>query len=397
MAYVTDDERARADEVDRVAAMLARPGDDKPPTRSARNVMTILDEDSWFASRLWLDEFAGALMWDGHAATDVDVTGVRLAIADTYGMEPSATLTHECMAASAATRGRHPVREYLGGLLWDGVPRMHRLLDFYAGATATPLHEQISRCFLVSAVARVMQPGCKVDTVLILQGAQGAGKSRFFRVLGGEWFSDTAIDIRSKDALLALRGRWVYELAELAATRPRDAETVKAFLSAQVDHYRPPYGRLVVEVPRQCVMVGTTNEAAFLADATGARRFWPVSVGDIQLERLALDRDQLWAEAVEAYEAGAQWWLDAADAGALREVHEVYQHGDPWEPVIERWLDDHRRGQSVTMTEVLTEALGVPYERQTKGAEMRLSGLLQHIGRTRQRRQVSGVRTWVWV
>jgi putative DNA primase/helicase len=404
LAVVSDEERQRAVEIDRVMSMLRRPpgitaaGDPKPPTRSAQNTMTVLEEDPWFATRIHRDAFAGVVMFDGVPLTDEAVTAIRLIIADAYGFEPSAALTHECVMGAASTRERHPVRAYLTSLTWDGVPRLGDLLTRYAGAEATPLVQRIARCFMLSCVARVMEPGCKVDTVLILQGPQGAGKSRLFRALcGPQWFADSAIDLRSKDAYLALRGRWIYEMAELAAMRPRDAETVKAFISAQVDHYRPPYGRVMVEIARQCVIVGTTNETAFLADPTGARRFWPVTVGAIDLEALAADRDQLWAEAMEAHQGGESWWLmDEEDAAALRELHEQYQHEDPWEGVVRDWLAREKWNEPVTVSEIMSDALAVPVERQTKALEMRLGGVLQRLGRERRRVRKDGSRVWVW-
>ena len=246
-------ERQRAEQIDEVRAKLAHPKDAwttnergarvwlKAPKQTASNVRDVLRLDPAFRSRLRLNDFAGTIEWDGRLMEDADATDVRLALADLYALQASVTLTHEMTVFVARMLRYHPVRDWLEGLRWDGTPRMSRLLSHYAGCADNPLHATLSRRFMISCVARIMQPGAKVDTVLILAGPQGYGKSTFFRALAGaEWFRDSAIDLRNKDAYMALRGAWLYEMAELAAMRPRDAETVKAFLSAQVDHYRPP-------------------------------------------------------------------------------------------------------------------------------------------------------------
>ena len=404
-------ERQRAEQIDEVRAKLAHPKDAwttnergdrvwlKAPKQTASNVRDVLRLDPAFRSRLRLNDFAGTIEWDGRLMEDADATDVRLALADLYALQASVTLTHEMMVFVARMLRYHPVRDWLEGLRWDGTPRMSRLLSHYAGCADNPLHATLSRRFMISCVARIMQPGAKVDTVLILAGPQGYGKSTFFRALAGaEWFRDSAIDLRNKDAYMALRGAWLYEMAELAAMRPRDAETVKAFLSAQVDHYRPPYGRNQVEQARQCVFVGTTNEPSFLSDPTGARRFWPATVETMpRTAEVERDRVQLWAEAVEAYKANERWWLELNESIDLGDAHEQYQHEDPWQPKIARWLDDPTNSRGgFTLEAVLNTAIRKDDDKQTKGDEMRLGGLLTGMGYRRKRIQEGGLRVYRW-
>ena len=265
----------------------------KRPLRELGNVVLALLRDPLYA--VSYNTFAGRVELDGRALTDEDETRIALELGTSYGLVVPTRMVSEAIRYVAQLRRVHPVQDYLDGLAWDGTPRIDTWLEDYLQASEVP--PGVGRRWLLSAVRRATDPGCKVDTTLILVGAQGAGKSSGMRALMPvpAWFSDTPIDMGSKDAYLAMQGVWVMEVAELASMRARDAESIKAFLSAQVDRFRPPYGRNMVELPRGTVFVGTTNEAEFLDDPTGARRFWPVKVGRIDVLGLTRDRDQLWA------------------------------------------------------------------------------------------------------
>lgn len=215
-----------------------------------------------------------------------------------------------CIAFAAKEAGFHPPRDYLAGLSWDGSERLSTWLERCLDANGPREYlAAVGKRFMVSAVARPLKPGCQVDHVLVLEGQQGIGKSESARILAvlPAWFADDMPDLGNKDAAIQLAGKWIIELAELAAVRRADIERVKAFLSRETDTYRPPYGRRTVSVPRQCVFIATTNEALYLRDQTGNRRFWPVKCGHIDLDALRAERDQLWAEAVQLFRAGEQW------------------------------------------------------------------------------------------
>jgi putative DNA primase/helicase len=220
----------------------------------------------------------------------------------------------ECVSVIAHERTVHPVREYLIEQQWDLTPRLNTWLARYMGAMGGDEYlSAIGRRWMISAVARVMQPGCQADHTLVFEGIQGAGKSRTARALAvnPDWFADRIPDLHTADAAIQLAGRWIVELAELAAIRhTASIESSKAYLTRTFDVYRPPYGRRSISVPRQCVFIGSTNEASYLRDRTGNRRYWPVACGDIDIEMLERDRDQLWAEALVAYEAREPWHLD---------------------------------------------------------------------------------------
>ena len=198
---------------------------------------------------------------------------------------------------------------------------------------------------MISAVARIMQPGAKVDHMLILEGPQGTKKSSALKALAGaDWFTDELAEIGSKDAAQQMRGIWIIEIAELDAISRAEVSRIKAFLSRTRDRYRPPYERYVVEVPRQCVFAGSVNPDTYLRDETGNRRFWLVRCGVINLDALSRDRDQLWAEAVARYRDGTIWWLGETEliADAKAEQDRRY-HSDAWDSRIDRWLGFERR------------------------------------------------------
>jgi predicted P-loop ATPase len=216
----------------------------------------------------------------------------------------------------AKERPYHPVLAYLKGLSWDGTARLDTWLMDHLDCEGPPEYlRAVGRAWLVSAVARIRQPGCQVDHVLVLEGPQGAGKSRTARILAvqPDWFCGDLPDLGNKDALLQLAGKWIIELGELAAIRRAELERVKGFISQPSDVYRPPYARRAVTIPRQSVFLATTNESEYLRDRTGNRRFWPVRVGRIDLDALERDRNQLWAEAYLACVAGDAWHLTGAD------------------------------------------------------------------------------------
>ena len=399
----TKDADKRAEEIRKVLSRLDmkhdRRGNPTDPIKSVLNLDRIVRHDPFFCRQVRLNGLAETVEWQKERLRDDHITWIRLAIAQAYRVEFAFQTVQEVVSAIARQRTYHPVARYLNRIRWDGVERIDRYLVDYLGAEDTELHRAMSRRFFVACVARAMGRGLKpvkVDTVLILQGPQGARKSTSFRTLAGaDWFSDTALDIRNKDAFQAIRGIWLYELAELAATRPRDAETVKAFLSAETDRYRPPYGRNTVESHRQVIFVGTTNEASFLADPTGARRFWPVTVGTIDLEAIGRDRHMLWAEAAAAWKAGESWWLTPDEDVQLREAQERYRHEDPWEGFITDWLLT-QPGGGIRVGDILDGPLTMDADKQGKHHEMRIGGILQRLGFERRRKRINGKREWRW-
>jgi predicted P-loop ATPase len=269
-------------------------------------------------------------------------------------MGVSAEVVYQGVLTEAYDHSVHSVQDYLTSLSWDGTNRVATWLTEYLGVADTAYARAIGRKFLISAVARACQPGCKVDTMLVLEGDQGIGKSTALRIIAGDaWFTDQLPPLSSKDASIQLKGKWIIEISELDAMRRAEITETKAFLSRTVDTYRGLYAKITEDHPRQCVFAGTTNSDDYLRDATGARRFWPARCTKVDKEGLFRDRVQLWAEAVALFQAGEQWHLTAAEeALAGNEQGDRYAE-DPWAPFIDRYVWQHQR---VTLEDVLRKS-----------------------------------------
>ncbi len=241
------------------------------------------------------DAFSRHVRIDGRPIEDSDVDGLWVRFSDAFGWRPSRENLRTILITEAQTAIVHPVREYLDGLSWDGRRRLDTWLARYGGAEDTPYVRAVSE---LPAARRARTPGTKFDELLILESQQGTGKSTGLRALcpNDDWFSDDLpLGVDSKQTIERTTGRWIIEAAELHGNRGREAEQLKAFLSRQVDGpVRLAYGRMPTTVPRQFILIGTTNSRlAYLKDSTGARRFWPVPIERFDVEALARDRDQL--------------------------------------------------------------------------------------------------------
>ena len=331
------------------------------PLSTGVNALTILENDPGFKGKLYQDGFRGAPMVSGPLPwkkqeerssyprrwRDADNAGLRLYMEKMYSITGKDKI-RDAKDNYFDAHTRHPVREYLEGLRWDGVPRLDKLVIDYLGAEDTPLTCSVTRVWMTGAVSRIFKPGCKFDYCLILVGAQGIGKSTFFEILAGEWYNGNLSAMSSERASLEqLRGSWIFELQELDGMKRREASQVKAFITNRIDKYRGAYKEETEEFPRQCVFGGTTNEAYFLKDDTGERRFWPVEVsserqrmGDPR-EALTRDRDQIWAEAVQAFRDGQTLRLSPEFEAEMMERCKAYSFAelDSFSDDVSNYLD----------------------------------------------------------
>jgi predicted P-loop ATPase len=242
---------------------------------------------------------------------------------------------HAAIERRALDQSFHPIRDWLHGLEWDGEPRIDDFLVNYFGCEDTPYIRSIGRMVMIALVARVTEPGCQCDYMLVLEGEQGALKSSALKILGDRWFSDALPDIHhSREASQHLRGKWVVEMSELAAIVKADPERFKSFMTRREEIYLPRFGRIEVHELRQFVPFGTTNKQnqGYLTDETGNRRVWPARCGRIQLDWLEEDRPQVFAEARHCYREGAAWWpAPELEALVIKPEQDARFEHDPWE------------------------------------------------------------------
>jgi predicted P-loop ATPase len=359
------------------------------------NLCRILEHHESYGPLLAFDEMRLTPMVSGRAVTDADVGRIRREVEQHFGFQPSDANVRAALGTVSADRRYHPVRRYLESLEWDGEERICRVVPDVLGAVNTALHQTMLRKWFISAVARAMRPGCKVDTALVLVGRQAAMKSTFFATLGGEWFSDTYMDITDKDGIMQLHSAWIYEWAEIeSVTTRKQASEIKQFVTSQTDTFRQPFGRTVGVHHRSTVIVGTTNEERFLSDPTGSRRFWVVRVG----HRIAIDiirqwRDQLWAEALAAFRDGEIWWLDDESDAQRESAADEYVVDDSWEQPIAEWLVGR---QSATTADILSQALGMLASQQNQQTWNRLGAVMRRLGWIASRKRESGRQCRVW-
>lgn len=288
----------------------------------------------------------GSLPWKQIKSgwNDSDMSSLKVYFDKTYGVWSPAKIK-EALIAVVAQRAFHPIKEYLDELPeWDGIERVETLLIDYLGADDNEYSKAVIRKTLLAAITRIYNPGTKFDTVLILNGPQGIGKSTLFSKLGKSWFSDslTITDMRDKAAAEKLQGYWILELGELAGIRKTDVETVKSFVTRTDDKYRASYGVNVESHPRQCVIVGTTNsESGFLRDITGNRRFWPVRVSGKGIKKAweLKDIDQIWAEALKIYKTGEELLLEGDAARIAISEQADAMETDDREGLVRNYLE----------------------------------------------------------
>ena len=416
---------------------------------SAESVVKVLTTDPALRGRTRYNEFAGIveatnpLPWKRNSEqwSDSDDANLRVWLDRNYGITGKEKIYDALEAVSGAQRF-HPIKDYLESLTWDGVPRLGKLFTEVLGAEDTALNRRLSELIFTAACRRIYEPGVKFDYFIILTGKEGSGKSSLFALMGGRWFSDSVSTIEGKEGMQSVQGCWIIEMGELTATKRSEATMVKAFISRQTDRYRAAYGRRTEEHPRQCVLVGTTNEDLFLRGVTTGNRRSPVVEIIPELRKCDMPvreyvetfRDQLWAEAMMMHRRGDPIWLD--DPELERAAHETQERHnldiqnplfgeidkflDMWLPVgwegmnsgeRQRFLDErpeggfegagYERRSTVTVPEILREGLGVRREAKdylTKSREVgqylkRLEKEWEKIGSKRSR--IYGVQlTW---
>ena len=367
------------------------------PAKTAKNIMLILEHDPRLKGCFQKDVFARQTFvlretpWKQEKSkrelADEDLAGLRIFLESEYRIT-GAHKIQDAFDSFIDQRAIHSVREYIKGLKWDGVKRIDTAFIDFLGADDTPYIRKSARKIFCAGIARIFTPGIKFDYLPALIGAQGIGKSTFIRIMGKDWYSESLkiSDMKDKTAAEKLLGSWVIEISEMDGMNTTKADTLKSFLSAQQDKYRPAYGRETVTNKRQCIIIGTSNEREFLKDDTGNRRFWPIDVGKNAPTKNVFTElpeviDQMWAEAYALWVLGEPLYPDAEMAEEAEREQEAHRHEDPRKGIVEEFLK-----------------LPVPVGWYSMNSITRLSYLSNpkiYTGETRQRDKICALEIWV--
>tara|TARA_Y100001938_G_scaffold150285_1_gene240493 strand:+ start:631 stop:2478 length:1848 start_codon:yes stop_codon:yes gene_type:complete len=442
-----------------VMEMLTYNHTSNKPEATKLNVETILRYDTRQKGRIRFCEFDGRCHYNEEPVTDLQQLQMDSWISKRYGIETNHQTLGRIMYMIGHDDPYHPVKDWLDEItpLWDGKHRLknmasqiYRSPDCNEENTIEPpknkmyrraYNEDMARFgfgpdehadivtiymirMMVGACARALDMGCKLDYIPIMIGAQGAFKSQGIEAIvpEREWFSDTKFDIRSKDAYMALLGKWIVELPECSTLHVSGYNNAKSFLSSRNDRYRPMYASYAVDQRRGCIFIGTTNEKqlGFLNDPTGTRRYWAFQVGNIAFHQLAQENYvmQIWAEAASLYRKGVQWWLRDWEEPARKKLNEQYRQVDTWEDSIQAWINqrifgklyeyttwdpekknaaEFEKAAEFTTNEVLEDALRIVPQHQKKTDIARARQTIQRAGCVYGRKRRTGkTRTRCW-
>jgi putative DNA primase/helicase len=336
------------------------------PIPNVDNMCRILDGLPQFKGRIWKDTFHKKTMTnistpsnksnDVREWTNEDTNDMQIFIQRYIGMtRVTEVIVWQGVQAFARYDCRSEPLQWMESLEWDGVARIENCFERYFGAASSEYVRSASKNFFVSMIARVYGPGCQVDYMPVLESPQGTGKSTALSILGGKWHIECVEAVTTNNFFQALQGRLIVEIAEMSSFPSTQVQRIKQIISNRVDSFRAPYERAPQEHKRQNVFVGTTNDKKYLHDDTGNRRFWPIECGaSVDLDAIARDRGQLFAEAVKRYKDGEKWHIMPAEA--TLKMQESRRQVDPWESIV---FDRLRGKQEISVVE-LASLIGVP-------------------------------------
>lgn len=383
------------------------------PRECVPNVMLVLARHAAWQGVLGFDEFAQRVVkrcpapYDDAAPSqlasdewsDVDDTRTAAWIARHEGWVPSSAMVAEAANVVARANTFHPVLDWLGGLKHDKTERIDHWMVDHLGVQDTPYARLVSRYFLIGMCMRVIEPGCKFDTCLVLEGPQGRRKSTVLKILGGPWFSDIELDLQNKDAMSNIRGKWLHEFGEMGSLARAESNRQKSFLSRQIDEFRPVYGRREIRCKRQSAFGGSTNEWQWNKDATGGRRFWPVEVGsEINTDGLAAARDQLFAEAYAcalahvADRSTNRYWPTSEEQTDLFDLEQLAREApDAYLDLLAAWMNstEMQLKDTFTLADACMSGLKLDTKSLSKDVQTRVGISLRKLGCERVERRTA--------
>lgn len=366
------------------------PGATPRPTLS--NAVKVLEHDKTLAGTIWYDEFLDRILTGTPAREWIDADDLNLTVEfqDRIGMAAVPTsIIRDAVHQYAFRRRRNSVQDWMNALQWDGIDRIDCAFEDHWGVefgTDQPCDyvRAVSHNFFIGIVARAMHPGCQRDEMVVFESLkQGTRKSTALNVLAGDWFAVAHERVTEKDFFQDIQGKLIIEIAEMSSFSRAQVERIKTVVSTRVDRFRGSYDHRSSDHPRRCVFAGTTNRDDWGEDETGLRRFWPIAVGEINIDSLADARTQLFAEAVVLYKAGDAWWKVPE---STTDVQAQRQNYDEWTSLVMPWVELERiRNQPyVSIASILGTALKISPEKADRSTQMRVARILVLNGWTKR-------------
>ena len=369
------------------------------PFATIANASAIILMHPQYAKKIYLDTFRQQVFHTLRSAlpvpwTDADTRSLTVQIQQQLKIpKMSISIIHEALMHASTVNGRNTLTDWLDSLVWDDIPRLDDWLVDTLGVPKTPYTIAVSHNWPVGMVARAYRPGCQVDTMPVLEGKMGRGKSSFLERLASPWFAALPTGFGDKDFLQALQGQWLVEIPDMSAFSKREHSHILATITIRIDRYRASYGRITENHPRIATFAATSESDVYLQSSAGTRRYLPLRCNEINLDALELIRDQVFAEAVHEFKQGAQWWeFPDAEAQAEQGARVV---DDPWYSRIENYVS----GQSeVTSDQLLSapECLDIPVERQTQREVLRVGSILRTLKWRRTVKKIGSRSVRVW-
>lgn len=371
------------------------------PICNVDNALRVIQGRAELKELLWYDVFhqryltklntSTWAMGDAREWRDVDELNLTAFMQRNLGLRRMGDeMVHKAAIIYANRNVRCEPRDWLSALKWDGSGRCDSFFIDCFGAAETDYVRAVSKNFWIGMVARIFWPGCQLDNMVVLEGAQGIGKTKSLRAIGGPWYTEVKEAVTSREFFMVLHGRLVVEIAELDSFSKAEVTRIKQVVTCCTDRYRAPYERGAQDHPRMSIFVGTTNESTYLRDGTGGRRFWPIKCGEVDLEKIASAREQLFAEAVARYKAGETWY--ETPASMTMQEQEDRRMSDEWEDIIAEYLADK---MEIT-TRAVADHLKIEVSKMDMVCQKRIAGVLRTLGWEKHYPKESGRSRRVW-